>query len=584
MGMPFSGQDIVDVGLSRIGQAYVFGARVPLDNPNWRGPWDCAEFVSWCTYQAYGQIFGAGNTSKVALADPYSGEWHADATKRGTVIPWARALAIPGAVLIRAPVAGKIGHVAIAMGDGERTLEARGRAFGVGVFGKAASRTWSIGCLLPGVEYVDYGVTTPQPANGPPKPPKPEIPPSGYLWLKKPNFKGGNIVALQRALAASGIDPGPIDGEYGPLTNAAVISFQVREGLEVDGVVGPRTAAALKLAFPLTATAEDEKKYRNASNPKGPPHINLPQPAAIDAVVKISQVGKGFVARTESGFKYLIGSTTSFIDDMNRVGLFQGKAAIEDSLKFGVYKAADYSPVFGQWAHFIEPTLSAEGGARFATLNTYDRAAFTFGAPQLAAHTPGENFVVYLRQLLGLPEAARHFPELSLRKNTAGRITVHLATETGFEDLEQVIDVVRPNGRKDKQLARLMAYLNASPTEVDANELSAAARLMNWLRLDAKAKELQISVFINGAKEKLARAKTRMPGFAGDDWRIALWVMDILHQGRGTYAEMAAALSSGSPEAELKRIGWPKYKTRILTVDAAAAELALSGVMTGFKV
>ncbi len=576
--MALLGQDVIDIGSTRVGQRYVFGAQVPLDNPNWKGPWDCAEFTSWCAFQAYSLIFGAGNVTKVSKAEPFSGHWHTDAKKRATVIPWREALKIPGAALIRAPVPGRIGHVAFSLGDNERTLEARGAAFGVGIFDNAASRAWGIGCLLPGVEYGDVPNIP-----GPVQPSHPALP-DGYLWLKTPNFKGAVIVALQRALKAVGIDPGPIDGEFGPMTHAAVVSFQILKELEVDGVVGPRTAAALGLAFPVTATAEDETIFRNARNPRGPGNIILPPAGAFDGIVEIKQSGRSFNAKAATGFQFVVGTSTSFTDDMNRVGLFQGTSAIEDSLRFGRYRAADFAGAFEQWAHFIEPTLTAEGGGRFAALNTYDRAAFTFGAPQLAAHTPGENFVVYLRALLGLPDAAKHFPELSLRPNAAGAKTIHLTKANGFEDLERVVQVVRPNGSREKQLALLMAYLNSSPTSIDSAELSAAARLMNWLRIDPKAKELQISTFISHAKEKLSRAKTKVAGFDGGDWRTALWVMDILHQGRGSFAQMTVAFAAADPEAALKRIGWPKYKTRILTVEAAVNALAQTQIMNGFRV
>jgi murein DD-endopeptidase MepM/ murein hydrolase activator NlpD len=50
---------------------------------------------------------------------------------------------------------------------------------------------------------------------------------------------------LQRALGAKGFDPGPADGIFGPLTLTAVLSFQKYEKLYVDGLVGPRTSAAL---------------------------------------------------------------------------------------------------------------------------------------------------------------------------------------------------------------------------------------------------------------------------------------------------------------------------------------------------
>src|SRR4029434_4678534 len=149
---------------------------------------------------------------------------------------------------------------------------------------------------------------------------------------------------------------------------------------------------------------------------------------------------------------------------------------------------------------------------------------------------------------------------------------------------ETVVEVTRPNGKKEKQLALLMAYLNSSPTDVDDAELSAAARLMNWLRLDPRAKELQIKVFIDAAKANLAQAKRKVSGFTGTDWRVALWIMDIRHQGRGNSEEMTRALASSDPETQLRRIGAQKYQTRINTVNAALEKLHQSGVLTGFKV
>jgi peptidoglycan hydrolase-like protein with peptidoglycan-binding domain/DNA invertase Pin-like site-specific DNA recombinase len=54
------------------------------------------------------------------------------------------------------------------------------------------------------------------------------------------------VRALQRLLARQGWRPGPVDGLFGPLTEAAVMRFQAAAGLAADGVVGPATGRALR--------------------------------------------------------------------------------------------------------------------------------------------------------------------------------------------------------------------------------------------------------------------------------------------------------------------------------------------------
>jgi peptidoglycan hydrolase-like protein with peptidoglycan-binding domain len=54
------------------------------------------------------------------------------------------------------------------------------------------------------------------------------------------------VRVLQRRLRALGLRPGPVDGRYGPLTEAAVVQLQRDSGLAADGVVGPQTRRVLE--------------------------------------------------------------------------------------------------------------------------------------------------------------------------------------------------------------------------------------------------------------------------------------------------------------------------------------------------
>ena len=65
----------------------------------------------------------------------------------------------------------------------------------------------------------------------------------------KPGDTGAEVTKLQKALAALGYSPGKADGSYGPATKQAVTSFQTAKGLTADGVVGPKTLAALRQAL-----------------------------------------------------------------------------------------------------------------------------------------------------------------------------------------------------------------------------------------------------------------------------------------------------------------------------------------------
>src|SRR5262249_1670586 len=101
----------------------------------------------------------------------------------------------------------------------------------------------------------------------------------------------------------------------------------------------------------------------------------------------------------EQGNKYFgkIDGTRFFIG--SRVAFEGGKGLMNVSgTSAQKYDRAAFRPTYGFWADFIHPTAMVEG-ALYHTLNTYDRAHFTFSFLQYAAHVPNGDFVVYLRAL-----------------------------------------------------------------------------------------------------------------------------------------------------------------------------------------
>jgi peptidoglycan hydrolase-like protein with peptidoglycan-binding domain len=54
------------------------------------------------------------------------------------------------------------------------------------------------------------------------------------------------VKELQRQLTALGLEPGPVDGRYGPATTEAVKRFQQRHRLPMDGIADPHTLNALR--------------------------------------------------------------------------------------------------------------------------------------------------------------------------------------------------------------------------------------------------------------------------------------------------------------------------------------------------
>ncbi len=101
------------------------------------------------------------------------------------------------------------------------------RSRGLGVDGVVGRQTWAA---------LD-GAPRPAPA------PAPQSGPASSTLQQ--GASGAAVSRLQTLLTAAGFSTQGIDGQFGPATQSAVMSYQYSRGLSVDGVVGPATWAAL---------------------------------------------------------------------------------------------------------------------------------------------------------------------------------------------------------------------------------------------------------------------------------------------------------------------------------------------------
>lgn len=144
---------------------------------------------------------------------------------------------------------------------------------------------------------------------------------SGTMILRR-GSKGINVREYQEKLIELGYDLGRwgADGDFGTDTYNAVVKFQREHGLDIDGEIGPLTAAAIEEALggeTVTQTDDDEienstpvnpvteRPYSvNQANEQGQKEANVSQPSAA---VQETAVAGG------SPFKFNVGDTVNFV-------------------------------------------------------------------------------------------------------------------------------------------------------------------------------------------------------------------------------------------------------------------------------
>lgn len=263
--------------------------------------------------------------------------------------------------------------------------------------------------------------------------------------------------------------------------------------------------------------------------------------------------GNRYFGKVDGGEKFFIGKRVPYKGGKGLQNL-QGPAPLR-------YDRHEFRPVHGIWADFIHPTAMAEG-ALYHTLNTYDRARFTFSFLQFAAHVPNGDFVAYLRALLQLPQAAEYFPDLRLQGQRVCRVG-----DDGLEQLES-----------DASTAPLMDYLNPSRREVEDTEIIQSARFVHWAQNDPAHREVQINVGIGDCRKKMVAHANRY-SLDGVEDIICLVVSDIRHQGRARSPEIVSALRSNKPLEALLKLGEDSYPERVQTLRREIRKLREEGAL-----
>lgn len=160
-----TGEQMLRLAEKHINERYV-NVLVPKNDPDWKGPRDCAEFMSWLVYQTGGFLYGCtDNKGNPATTEAYTGSWQRDSKKLGQRIPGSRRhprWAPFSCAILQRPTRWGASRVSDGRGG---TVEAMGRKFGVRA-GRASGRNWDTGVLVPGFDYggVSQGVKLAEPS------------------------------------------------------------------------------------------------------------------------------------------------------------------------------------------------------------------------------------------------------------------------------------------------------------------------------------------------------------------------------------------------------------------------------------
>lgn len=307
--------------------------------------------------------------------------------------------------------------------------------------------------------------------------------------------------------------------------------------LAVDEVAG---------APPIEALESDDKALPSGTRPAGSEGAPMASPTGTLATFAIRPAGEPQERRTKF---YAADSRTGAEFYVGQIAIYNTRRGISrrsNALLYDRHAAADS---FEDWAPFIWPTVMGESNGQQVVINAWDRAHFAWGFYQLAAHTPDDNLILLMRELVRLPSAKTYFPDLSV---VGGRLA-----RTGPDDepvsLETTTTVPVGSGT-ETQIVDFMAYLNPSSTRLDEREVVTCTKFIAWASDDPMMLAPTGRVSIEIMKRKF-RSRASQLGLIGERPELAIWVSDIYHHGRGSTALIRDALAQPTFAKRLDALG-----------------------------
>lgn len=176
---------------------------------------------------------------------------------------------------------------------------------------------------------------------------------AGVAW----GSRGEQVRLVQRKLIQYGYLDGTADGVFGKATYDAVVWFQRKNGLTVDGVVGPSTAAALGITLGGSVAAagyNESETYLLGrlvhGEARGEPYVGK---VAVAAVV-LNRVRSASFPNTIAGVIYQSGAFDAVAD--GQINLTPD----EDSLRAARDALAGWDPT-GGCLYYYNPVTATNG-------------------------------------------------------------------------------------------------------------------------------------------------------------------------------------------------------------------------------